>query len=641
MNYKRPVQGLFAACLLLGVNVAGAHAQPTAAQVLAVRPHVSDVAYATPDFKDLPACKVEAVRGPKGNSIGWAVVDGDGKTLRRIVDANGSGKWNLWCFYKDGIEVYREIDSRTPGIGVPDQFRWINDGGMKWGLDTTGKGKIDGWRMISSEEVAQEAFQSVAARDYERFRTLLIAEAELRSLKLSQNVTDRIRTQLAKAPAKFLDTANRMKAGAVFVQVEPAVPGCVPGDSVGMDSDLIHHRSRTVLYETGGPAGKLHEFMRTGEMLKVGMAWRMVDAPGEMDITGGGVGDPPVITKKGQEYLDEIAKVEASGPLSPRPTTASEVSRHMRHAALIEKLLVVVEPKERENWIEQMLDNLGAVAFKEKADSLAAAVLVKEGPATIRLGQLRNQLAKGMPGSNLAGHAAFVEMCARYLPLLENAQAMGALKKVQEDWHDALTKFVTDYPNVKDTPEALNYLAMGAEFNGRDEEAKRWYGEIATKFPTHPLAEKAVGSGSRLSLVGQPMKLISPTLDGKSNFNVASLKGKVVAVYYWASFCEVCPREFSELKRLHGLYHSQGFELVCVNLDDTAAKANAFLTANPLPGNHLFQPGPGGNTGLNGPLAVRYGINSLPTLFLIGRNGNVVSTTLQAYYLEDAIKKQL
>ena len=285
MTHKRPLLGLFAAaCLLIGVDVAGVQAQtPSPAQMMALRPRVSDVACTVPTAEELPQCKVEAVRGANQRGIGWMVVDGQGKILRRFLDTNGDGKIDLWSYYKDGVEVHREIDSRTPGSERPDQFRWLNEGGMKWGVDATGKGKIDGWRMISSEEAGQEAFFALTARDYARLQALMISETELRSLKLSQSQMDRIKAQLARAPTKFLETANRLKAGAQFVRVESAFPSCIPGDSIGMETDLIHYPSRSVLYEVNGPSGKTYDWVHTGEMIRVGLAWRMVDAPGEPD----------------------------------------------------------------------------------------------------------------------------------------------------------------------------------------------------------------------------------------------------------------------------------------------------------------------------------------------------------------------
>src|SRR5207245_7871750 len=55
-------------------------------------------------------------------------------------------KIDVWSYYKDGKEVYREIDSTF--TGKPDQYRWFNDGGAKWGVDETKDGKIKFWKVI-------------------------------------------------------------------------------------------------------------------------------------------------------------------------------------------------------------------------------------------------------------------------------------------------------------------------------------------------------------------------------------------------------------------------------------------------------------------------------------------------------------
>jgi hypothetical protein len=136
------------------------------------------------------------------------------------------------------------------------------------------------------------------------------------------------------------------------------------------------------------------------------------------------------------------------------------------------------------------------------------------------------------------------------------------------------------------------------------------------------------------------MDLVSPQLEGGASFNVASLKGKVVAVYYWASYVGVTVGDFARLKQLHNTYGAKGFELVCANLDDTSEAALRFLKDNTCPGHHLWEAAKEGG-GLNSPLATSYGIMGLPHLILIGRDGRVVTRTLQVGDLEDAIKKAL
>ncbi len=76
-------------------------------------------------------------------------------------------------------------------------------------------------------------------------------------------------------------------------------------------------------------------------------------------------------------------------------------------------------------------------------------------------------------------------------------------------------------------------------------------------------------------------------------------------------------------------------EVVCVNLDNSPADAIAYLQKTPTPGTHVFQQ----PSGLDGALATKYGVMVLPNLFLVGKDGKVVSHTVQMSGLEDEMKK--
>ena len=51
--------------------------------------------------------------------------------LRKFVDTNGDNVVDQWSYYKDGVEVYRDIDSNFNGKA--DQYRWFNTGGTPLG----------------------------------------------------------------------------------------------------------------------------------------------------------------------------------------------------------------------------------------------------------------------------------------------------------------------------------------------------------------------------------------------------------------------------------------------------------------------------------------------------------------------------
>src|SRR5207237_5756618 len=107
---------------------------------------------------------VKAVAGTRPGSTGWELLDAKGQPVRRYFGAKGAkGGVDTWCYFKDGVEVYREIDTNNDGI--PDQFRWLNSAGLKWGIDQTGKGKITSWRIISAAEGGLEALRAAAPHD--------------------------------------------------------------------------------------------------------------------------------------------------------------------------------------------------------------------------------------------------------------------------------------------------------------------------------------------------------------------------------------------------------------------------------------------------------------------------------------------
>src|SRR5262249_20268188 len=189
-----------AASFVLAWSAASASAAPTVAQMLAFRPKQEGVSYSTPTAQEQSACTVELEKG-KGKGSGWLLKDGKGRLLRRYFDSNDDNRIDIWSYYKDGVEVYREID--TTYSGKPDQYRWLNSGGMKWGVDNNKEGKIHTWKVISPEEVSQELLQAVIAKDYARLEALLISEAEIKMLDLPAAEPKRIRETRAQTATKF------------------------------------------------------------------------------------------------------------------------------------------------------------------------------------------------------------------------------------------------------------------------------------------------------------------------------------------------------------------------------------------------------------------------------------------------------
>jgi cytochrome c biogenesis protein CcmG, thiol:disulfide interchange protein DsbE len=98
--------------------------------------------------------------------------------------------------------------------------------------------------------------------------------------------------------------------------------------------------------------------------------------------------------------------------------------------------------------------------------------------------------------------------------------------------------------------------------------------------------------------------------------SLESLRGKVVLVDFWASWCEPCRKSFPWLRRMHDRYASQGLVVVAVNLDKDRDAADRFLQDNPAPFLVAFDPA--------GKTAEAFKVPGMPTSFLVDAAGNVV-----------------
>ena len=107
-------------------------------------------------------------------------------------------------------------------------------------------------------------------------------------------------------------------------------------------------------------------------------------------------------------------------------------------------------------------------------------------------------------------------------------------------------------------------------------------------------------------------------------------------VYYWYSANGAPVGDFAKLKLLLDSYAKQGLELVTISLDNTAKEAADFVKKTAAPGTHLYLDG-----GMDSKYATDYGVMMIPNLFLVGKDGKVVSRTVQVGNLEDELKKQL
>lgn len=152
------------------------------------------------------------------------------------------------------------------------------------------------------------------------------------------------------------------------------------------------------------------------------------------------------------------------------------------------------------------------------------------------------------------------------------------------------------------------------------------------------LAENArmlSGAARRLDLPGHELKLSGNKFDG-SKFELSELKGKVVLVDFWATWCGPCIAEIPNMKKLYEKYHEQGFEIVGLSLDRDRDDLDKFLEARKLPWIILHDQEHEGQH----PAATEYGIFGIPTMMLVGKDGKVLDIHARGEKLAELLEQQ-
>ena len=102
----------------------------------------------------------------------------------------------------------------------------------------------------------------------------------------------------------------------------------------------------------------------------------------------------------------------------------------------------------------------------------------------------------------------------------------------------------------------------------------------------------------------------------KGKFDWSSLKGQVVYLDFWASWCGPCRKSFPWMNEVQKKYADKGFKVVGVNLDANMADADKFLEKVPAEFLLAFDP--------QGVSPRLYGVKGMPTSYLIDRTGKVI-----------------
>ncbi|MCX7887579.1 MAG: TlpA family protein disulfide reductase [Verrucomicrobiae bacterium] len=196
-----------------------------------------------------------------------------------------------------------------------------------------------------------------------------------------------------------------------------------------------------------------------------------------------------------------------------------------------------------------------------------------------------------------------------------------------------MTEFIKRFP---EDPRVSFVRLMRAEMYGSVDPAKSesLLQELLSDRNPH-VAERARAKLAQLQLMRKPLELKYTAVDGRE-VDLSKMRGKVVLVDFWATWCAPCRREVPNVVAAYQKYRDKGFEVVGISLDEDKEAMIAYTKEH-----GMTWPQHCDGKGWHNEISTRFGVQSIPAMWLVDKKGMIRSTDARGEQLAVWIEKLL
>ena len=273
----------------------------------------------------------------------------------------------------------------------------------------------------------------------------------------------------------------------------------------------------------------------------------------------------------------------------------------------------------RARYFSQYVDGLAFFGKLDEINALLAAEEAKETPDASRLNALKFTAA-----SVTLDKAVQANDEAEIKKIATDLIAKG---KTDDFWASRAPSILEDLASSKPSVGLPFLRDICAAYAASDDESRK------------KIAERYEGKIRFADLVGNEMKVEGLYLDG-TEIDWKSYRGKVVLVDFWATWCGPCLGEIPNMTEMYEKYNAAGFEILGYSIDDDLDRLHKFEEERKLPwktaSRKLTQEAEKDYVIISS----YYGVNAIPTMVLVGKDGKVLSTKARGEELKRLLAEQ-